>query len=148
MKTTILLATAIAVTGGIWLRAQQSEPANMEASASGAIQSARGEATCAMKHNSQNSAHLLAWDQELNLTDEQRAGLRAIQDKAGADAKDLLTADQQEKLKELATPPSMMQCMHPMRHTAPSAGEIEHGVSASCSQAHGQAEEAHSRSEP
>jgi Spy/CpxP family protein refolding chaperone len=98
----------------------------------------------AMKHSSQNPANLLGWDQKLNLTDEQRARLRAIEDKAAKEAKDLLTAEQQDKLEELATPQSMMQCMPPMKHAGPTAGEIEHGVSVGCSHVHGKAEEAHS----
>ena len=105
MKPTILLAAAITLTGGIWLSAQQSDPASPEPlSASAETNSARCEAMCAMKHSSQNPANLLAWDQELDLTDGQRAQLRAIEEKASNEAKDLLTVEQQDKLKELGRP--------------------------------------------
>jgi Spy/CpxP family protein refolding chaperone len=67
----------------------------------------------------------------LNLTDEQRTRLRAIEEKASKEAKDLLTVEQQEKLRELANPESMMQCMGSK-------------VSARCSEMHDKAEEAHS----
>ena len=124
MKPTLLLAAAITASGGIWLRAQQSDPENIrKASASEGTQSTRCEAMCAMKHSSQNSTNLLRWEKELNLTDEQRAGIRAIEDEAAHDAKDLLTTEQQEKLKELATPQSMMRCMHPAKYAGPTVGE-------------------------
>ena len=110
--TIVTLVATITLTGGIWLRAQQSDPASPgRASASEETKSAQCEAICAVKHSSQDLANPLAWDQELNLTDEQRKRLRALE-KANNEAKDLLTAEQQDKLKELATPESMMQCMH------------------------------------
>ena len=131
MKPTIVtLAAALTVASGIWLRAQEGDPARTEtSSASAETQSARCEAMCAMKPSSQNSANLLAWNRELNLTDEQRTRLRAIEEKASKEAKDLLTVEQQEQLKELANPESMMQCMRRSK------------VSAGCSD---KAEEAHS----
>lgn len=74
MKPTIVtLAVALTLSGGIWLRAQQSERENIaKASASEETHNARCEATCAMKHSSQNLASLLVWAEGLNLTDEQR----------------------------------------------------------------------------
>jgi hypothetical protein len=144
MKPTILLAAAITLTGGICVRAQQSDPENIgKASASEETQSTRCKAMCAVKYSSQNPANLLAWDQELNLSNEQRAGIRAIEDKASHDAKDLLTAEQRERLKELATSQPMMQCMQPVKHAGPTGGENGNGMSVGCSQAHGQAEGAH-----
>jgi hypothetical protein len=89
MKTTILLAAGITVSGGIWLRAQQSEPGNIgKASAPEETQSTRCEAMCAIKHSSQNPANLLPLAQELNLSDEQGARIRAVEEKAAHDAKD------------------------------------------------------------
>jgi hypothetical protein len=144
MKTTILLAAALTVTGGIWLRAQQSEPASPgTTSASEPTESAQCEAMCARKQSGQRSANLPGWDQERNLSDEQRARLRAIEDKAVADAKDVLTSEQQEKLKELANSQLLRSCLHSAKHAGPTAGEIGHGVSVGCSQAHGQAEGVH-----
>jgi Spy/CpxP family protein refolding chaperone len=144
MKTTILLAAAITVSGGIWLRAQQSEPENLgKASAAEAAQSTRCEAMCAMKHSSQNPANILNWDQALNLTDEQRARLRAIEDKASNEAKELLTVEQQEKLKELAKPESMMRCMRAMKHPEATDEQIGHDASLGCSEMDDKAEGAH-----
>jgi hypothetical protein len=52
----------------IWLRAQQSEPENIaKASASEETHNARCEATCALKHSSQNLASLLVWPRALTL---------------------------------------------------------------------------------
>ena len=146
MKPTILLTAAITLSGGIWLRAQQSDPASPGiASASEEAKSAQCKAMCAMKHSSQDSANPLAWDQELNLTDQQRTRLRAIKEKASNEAKDLLTAEQQDKLKELATRQSMMQCMRSMKHAGPAHGEMGHGASVGCcSQMHGKGDETHS----
>lgn len=139
MKLAIVrLAAALSLTAGICLRAQQGDPASPgTSSASAETQSARCDAICAVEPRSPNPSSPLAWEQELTLTDEQRTRVRAIEDKALADAKDLLTAEQQEKLKELAKPESMMQCMRAMKHAGPTAGEI------GCSQAHGQAEGPH-----
>jgi hypothetical protein len=134
MKPTIVtLAAALTVASGIWIRAQESDPASIETSSTSAeiTQSTRCEAMCVMKHDSQNPANLLAWNGELNLTDEQRTRLRAIEENASREAKDLLTIEQQEKLKELATHESMMQYMRSSK------------VSAGCSEMH-KAEEAHS----
>jgi hypothetical protein len=125
MKPSIVtLAAALTVASGIWLHAQESDPARIETSSASAeiTQSTRCEAMCVMKHSSQNPANLLACNRELNLTDEQRTRLRAIEEKASREAKDLLTVEQQEKLKELATPESMMQCM---RSSKVSAGRSE-----------------------
>jgi Spy/CpxP family protein refolding chaperone len=134
MKPTIVTwAAALTVVSGVWLYAQESDSARRETSSASAEtpQSTRCEAMCVMKHSSQNPANLLAWNRELNLTDEQRTRLRAIEEKASSEAKDLLTVEQHGKLKELATPESMMQCMRSST------------VSAGCSEMH-KAEEPHS----
>ena len=55
---------------------------------------------CGIKDNSQKPGNLLGWEQELNLTEEQRARLRAIEDKATNEAKAMLTTEQQDKLNE------------------------------------------------
>ena len=147
MKPTIVtLVATMTLTGGIWLRAQQSDPTSPGiASASEETKSAQCEAMCAVKHRSQDPANPLAWDQELNLTDEQRIRLHALEEKANNEAKDLLTAEQQDKLKELATRQSMMQCMRPMKHAGPTDDEMGHGASVGCcSQVHGKGEEADS----
>ena len=102
MKTTILLAAAITVSGGIWLRAQQSEPENLgKASAAEAAQSTRCEAK-------------------------------------------LLTVEQQEKLKALAKPESIMQCMRAMKHPEATDEQIGHDLSLGCSEIDDKGEDAHS----
>ena len=84
------------------------------------------------------------WEQELNHTDEQRTRLRAIEDKASNEAKDFLTAEPQEKLKELAKPESVMQCMRPIQHAEATHGEVGHHVSVGCLEIQDKAEKAHS----
>ena len=145
MKPTILLAVTITLTGGIWLSAQRSDPASPEPlSASVETNNARCEAMSMMKHSSQDPANLLAWDEELDLTDGQGAQLRAIEEKASNEAKDLLTVEQQDKLKELGTRQSMRQGMRPMKHAGPTDGEMGHRPSIGyCSQVHGKGEETH-----
>jgi hypothetical protein len=97
-----------------------------------------------MKHSSQNPANILNWDQALNLTDEQRARLRAIEDKASNEAKELLTVEQQEKLKALAKPESMMQCVRAMKHPEATDEQIGHDLSLGCSEIYDKGEDAHS----
>ena len=50
-------------------------------------------------------------------------------DKASNEAKDFLTAEPQEKLKELAKPESMMQCMRPTQRAEATDGQVGHHVS-------------------
>jgi Spy/CpxP family protein refolding chaperone len=69
--------------------------------------------------------NLLGWEQELNLTEEQRARLRAIEDKATDEAKAMLTTEQQDKLKELSKSQSIMKCMGLMKHGEQTDGKIE-----------------------
>lgn len=97
-----------------------------------------------MEPRSPNPSSPLAWEQELTLTDEQRTRLRAIEDKALVDAKDLLTAEQQEKLKELAKPESMMQCVRAMKHPEATDEQIGHDLSLGCSEIYDKGEDAHS----
>ena len=70
--------------------------------------------------------------------------LRAIEDKASNEAKDFLTAEPQEKLKELAKPESVMQCMRPIQHAEATDGEVGHHVSVGCLEIQDKAEKAHS----
>jgi hypothetical protein len=66
------------------------------------------------------------------------------QDKASNEAKDFLTAEPQEKLKELAKPESVMQCMRPIQHAEATDGEVGHHVSVGCLEIQDKAEKAHS----
>jgi hypothetical protein len=124
MKTTILtLTAALVLTGGIWLRAQQSDEGSTgTASGSDESKTAMVEQCrhmCAIQYNPESPGSLLAWKQELSLTEDPAASLRTVEEKAIGDAKALLTAEQLGKLKELAQnvkPQSMMQCMQGMMH--------------------------------
>ena len=119
MKTTILTVTAaLVLTGGIWLRAQQSDegvagaPGGSDESKTAMIEHCKH--MCATKHNPESPESLLAWKQELSLTEDQVTSLRTVEEKAISDAKALLSAEQVDKLKELARdtkPESTMQCM-------------------------------------
>ena len=69
---------------------------------------------CATQENPESPERLLAWKQELSLTEDQVTNLRTVEEKAISDAKALLSAEQVDKLKKLARdtkPESMMQCM-------------------------------------
>jgi hypothetical protein len=144
MRKTILTATvALVLTGGIWLRAEQSyEAGTGTTSGSDESKSAMIEHCqhmCAAQHNPEGPASLLAWKQELSLTTDQVTNLRTLEEKTISDAKALLSAEQVDKLNELvqgAKPQSMMQCMmHGMKdkkedaksmHCAPMHGKAEH----------------------
>ncbi len=119
MKTTILtLGVALVLTAGGWLRAQESEE-TAAGTASGSEESKTAMVEqcrhmCAIQFNPESPGSLLAWKQELNLTDDQAASLKTVEEKATADAKALLSAEQLAKLQELAKkmkPQSMMQFM-------------------------------------
>jgi hypothetical protein len=78
MRTTILtLTAALVLTGGLWLRAQRSD----EGSTGTLTGSQEGKTAmdeqcrhmCATQYNPESPASLLAWKQELNLTDDQAA---------------------------------------------------------------------------
>jgi hypothetical protein len=124
MRTTIrTLTAALVLTSGLWLRAQQS----YEGSTGTVTGSQEGKTAmveqcrhvCATQYNPESPGSLLAWKQELNLTDDQAASLRTVEEKATSDAKALLTSEQLGKLKELAQnmrPQSMMQFMQGMTH--------------------------------
>jgi hypothetical protein len=69
--------------------------------------------------SAESPGSLLAWEDELKLTDDQTASLKTVEEKAIADGKALLTSDQLSKLAELAKnmkPQSMMQLMPGMMH--------------------------------
>ena len=124
--------------------ARQSDPGGTgTSSASAETKSAQCEPVCAVKHRSQNPASALAWEQELNRCQQQCTRVRAIEDKASNEAKDFLTAEPQEKLKELAKPESMMQCMRPTQRAEATDGQVGHHVS-SAAQKFKKAEKAHS----
>ena len=150
MKTTILtLTAALVLTGGIWLRAQQSDEGSTgTASGSDESKTAMVEQCrhmCAIQYNPESPGSLLAWKQELNLTEDQAASLRTVEEKAIGDAKALLTAEQLGKLKELAQnmkPHSMMQCMQGMMHGMHGVkGKTGDAMSMCCSPMHGKAEQ-------
>ena len=143
MRTTILTVAALVLTGGTWLRAQQSDE-GVTGTPSGAdtsktAMSEHCKHICATQHNPESPESLLAWKQELSLTEDQVTILRTLEGKAISDAKALLSAEQVDKLNELARnskPQSMMQCMmHGMRdkkddamsmHCPPMHGKAEH----------------------
>jgi hypothetical protein len=141
MRTTILtLTAALVLTGGLWLRAQRSD----EGSTGTLTGSQEGKTAmdeqcrhmCATQYNPESPGSLLAWKQELNLTDDQAASLRTVEEKAIGDAKALLTADQLGKLKELAQdmkPQSMMQFMQGMK------GKMGDAMPMCCSTMHSKA---------
>jgi hypothetical protein len=143
MKTTILTVTAaLVLTGGIWLRAQQSDegvagtPGGSNESKTAMIEHCKH--MCATQINPESPENLLAWKQELSLTEDQVRSLRTVEEKAVSDAKALLSAEQVGKLKELARdtkPDSTMQCM--MHATKEKMG---HAMSMHCPPMHGKAE--------
>ena len=149
MRTTIFAVTAaLTLTGGIWLHAQQSEegktgtPGESDESKVAMIEHCKH--MCATQHNPESPESLLAWKQELSLTEDQAASLRTVEEKATHDAKALLSAEQLGKLKELAEntkPQSMMQCMQDMKHGK--EGKMGHATSMCCSPMHGKAEHEH-----
>jgi hypothetical protein len=150
VKTTILtLTAALVLTGGIWLRAQQSDEGSTgPASGSDESKTATVEQCrhmCAIQYNPESPGSLLAWKQELSLTEDQAASLRTVEEKAIGDAKALLTAEQLGKLKELAQnmkPHSMMQCMQGMmRGMHGVKGKTGDPMSMCCSPMHGKAEQ-------
>jgi hypothetical protein len=100
---------------------------------------------CTIQCNPESSGSLLAWKQELSLTEDQAASLRTVEEKAIGDAKALLTAEQLGKLKELAQnvkSQSMMQCMQGMVHGMHGVkGKMGDAMSMCCSPMHGKAEQ-------
>jgi hypothetical protein len=150
MKTRILtLTAALVLTGGIWLRAQQSDEGST-GTASGSDESKtvmieQCRHMCAIQYNPESPGSLLAWKQELSLTEDQAASLRTVEEKAIGDAKALLTAEQLGKLKELAQnvkPQSMMRCMQGMVHGMHGVkGKMGYATSMCCSPMHGKAEQ-------
>jgi len=150
MKTTILtLTAALVLAGGIGLCAQQSDEGSTgTASGSDESKTAMVEQcrhTCAIQYNPESPGSLLAWKQELNLTEDQAASLRTVEEKAIGDAKALLNAEQLGKLKELAQnmkPHSMMQCMQGMMHGMHGVkGKTGDAMSMCCSPMHAKAEQ-------
>lgn len=146
MKTTILTVTAaLVLTGGIWLRAQQSDegvtgtPSGSDASETAMIEHCKH--MCATQHNPESPESLLAWKQELGLTEDQVTTLRTVEEKAVSDAKALLSPEQVDKLKgpaRDAKPESMMGCMmHGMND------KMENATSMRCPPTHGEAEHQH-----
>ena len=143
MRTTFFTVTAaLALSGGIWVRAQQSDegvtgsPSGSDESKTAVIEHCK--LMCATKHNPEGPESLLAWKQELGLTEDQVTNLRTVEEKAISDAKALLSAEQVDKLKTLARdtkPESMMQCMMYGMN-----GNKENAMSMHCSPMHGKAE--------
>jgi hypothetical protein len=139
MRTTILRVTAaLVLTGGMFLRAQQSDegvtgpPSGSDGSKTAMIEDCKH--MCATRHNPESPESLLAWKQELNLTEDQVTTLRMVEGKAISDAKALLSAEQVDKLKELARdakPESMMRCMN---------DRMENAMSMHCPPMHRKAE--------
>jgi hypothetical protein len=143
MRTTILTVTAtLVLTGGIWLHAQQSDervtgtPSGSDESKTAMIEHCKH--MCATQHNPESPESLLARKQELSLTEDQVTNLRTVEEKAISDAKALLSAEQVDKLKQLARdskPQSMMQCMmHGMKD------KMEDAMSMHCPPMHGKGE--------
>lgn len=141
-KTILTVTTALVLTGGIWLRAQQSDegvagtPGGSDESKTAMIEHCKH--MCATQHNPEGPESLLAWKQELSLSEDQVTSLRTVEEKAVSDAKALLSAEQVDKLKELARdtkPESKMQCMRD--GTKEKMGRV---VSMHCPPMHGKAE--------
>ena len=116
-----MLSAALALAGGIMLRAQESqEGAAGTASASEETKTSMVEQCkhmCAVQYNPESAESLLAWKAELKLTDDQVASLKTVEEKARADAKALLDPEQLNKLAEISKdmkPQSMMQLMQGM----------------------------------
>jgi Spy/CpxP family protein refolding chaperone len=138
-KIMCALTAAITLITGVWLHAQESNQASSgPASTSGETKRKSCQDMCVMKGNSTRTGHLLAWRTELNLTEEQRVSLSAIENVAASKAKDLLTPEQQAKLEELSKTP-IMQCMRAVKH-GHSASEIG---PAGCAEMQGKPKEAH-----
>ena len=141
-KTILTVTSALVLTGGIWLRAQQSDegvtgtPGGSDESKTAMLEHCQH--MCATRHNPESPESLLAWKQELSLTEDQVTNLRTVEEKAISDAKALLSPEQVDKLKELSRntkPESMMRCMmHGMKD------KMGHAVSMCCPPMHGKAE--------
>ena len=139
MRTTILTVTAaLVLTGGMFLRAQQSDegvtvtPSGSDESKTAMIEHCKH--MCVTQENPESPERLLAWKQELSLTEDQVTNLRTVEGKAISDAKALLSAEQVDKLKELARdakPESMMRCMN---------DRMENAMSMHCPSMHRKAE--------
>ena len=142
MRTTIFTVTAaLMLTGGIWLRAQQSDQCVTGAPSGSDSKTAMSEHCkhmCATQHNPESPESLLAWKQELSLAEDQVTNLRTVEEKAISDAKALLSAEQVDKLKQLARdskPLIDMQCnMHGRKD------KVEAAMSMHCAPMHGKAE--------
>jgi hypothetical protein len=139
MRTTIFTVTAaLALTGGIWLRAQQSDegvtgtPSGSDESKAAIIEHCKH--MCATQYNLESPESLLAWKQELSLTEDQVTNLRTVEEKAISDAKALLSAEQVDKLKELAQDVKPQSMMHGMKD------KMEDAISMCCAPMHGKAE--------
>ncbi len=109
---------ALVVAGGVTLRAQEGqEGAAGAASASEESKPSMVEQCrqmCAVQFQPQGPASLLVWKEKLDLTDDQVTSLKAVEEKAQADAKALLNPEQVAKLDELSKdmkPQSMMEFM-------------------------------------
>jgi hypothetical protein len=133
-KTILTVTTALVLTGGIWLRAQQSDegvtgtPGGSDESKTAMVEHCQH--MCATQHSPESPESLLAWKQELSLTEDQVTNLRTVEEKAISDAKALLSPEQVDKLKELSgntKPESTMRCMmHGMKD------KMGHAVSICC----------------
>jgi hypothetical protein len=120
MKKTILtLSATLFVAGGMMLRAQEGT-----GGAAGATEKSKTSLVdqcshmCAVQIQPQSPASLLAWKEKLDLTDDQVASLKVVEEKALADAKALLKPEQVAKLDELSKdmkPQSMMEFMQHCR---------------------------------
>ena len=143
MTTTILRVTAALVfTGGMFLRAQQSDegvtgpPSGSDGSKTAMIEDCKH--MCATQHNPESPESLLARKQELSLTEDQVTAIRTVEEKAISDAKALLSPEQVDKLKKLARdakPESMMGCMmHGVND------KMENALSMRCPPTHGKAD--------
>jgi hypothetical protein len=134
MKKTILtLTTTFALTGAMWLSAQQSDEgstgttSDSDESKTAMVEKCRH--ICATQYDQESPASLLAWKQELNLREDQVASLQNVEEKAISDAKALLTAEQLGKLQELAQSTKPQPMMHGMQGTE---AKMEHGMPMCC----------------
>jgi hypothetical protein len=139
-KTIITLSVALLVAGGMMLRAQEGQQGT--GGAATATEESKTSLVdqcshmCAVQFRPQSPASLLAWKEKLGLTDDQVASLKAVEEKAVADAKALLKPEQVAKLDELSKdmkPQSMMEFMQHCRAMMKDKGmmhgkEMMHGM--------------------
>jgi hypothetical protein len=141
-KTILTVSVALVLTGGIWLRAQQGDegvagtPIGSDESKTAMIEHCKRMNVT--PHNAESPESLLAWKQELRLTEDQVTSLRTIEEKAISDAKALLSAEQVDKLKQFARDSKPLNDLQCMMHSI--KDKMDEAMSMHCRPMHGKAE--------